>query len=88
MAVTILPSLGQVRRYAGYSGDKPTTAVVGSEFYEFETGLIYVWDGAHWNVEKTDQYFLRELRLYLDRQNLQMARMLEIMEALVQHLIT
>jgi hypothetical protein len=39
----------RINRYIGASGDsKPDTALVGSTFYEYDTGEWFVWVGASW----------------------------------------
>lgn len=88
MASTVLPSLGQVRRYAGYDGDIPATAVAGSEFYSFTSGIVYTFDGENWIVEKNVPYFLKELKLLQEEQNAMIAKMLEFLEGLTAHVLT
>lgn len=39
----------EIQRWLGLAADtKPTAAPAGSEFYETDSGLVSVWDGAAW----------------------------------------
>jgi len=41
--------IANYQRWLGLSGDtKPTAAPMGSEFYETDSGLTSIWDGAAW----------------------------------------
>lgn len=50
MAVVLAPPRENDRDfYLGEAADtKPLSAVVGSLFYETDTGLWFIWDGAAW----------------------------------------
>ena len=38
-----------IQRWIGEEGDtKPTSAPVGSTFYELDTGQGWIWDGSYW----------------------------------------
>lgn len=48
MTVSLITTIS---RYQGVSGDsKPAAALVGSTFYEVDTGDWFVWDGDSWEA--------------------------------------
>jgi hypothetical protein len=86
MATTVLPSLGQVRRYAGHTlQDLPSTAVAGSECYLIDTGTTYVFDGTAWFVKKDTVYHLLQLKELFKEQQEMLANMENLMEQVVAH---
>lgn len=42
-----------IKKYVGLAADvKPTTEVPpGSEFYEYDTGLTYIYNGSAWSIK-------------------------------------
>jgi hypothetical protein len=53
MAVKLI---GTIQRYIGLSTDtKPTGVLVGSEFIEYNTGIVYTtYDGTNWTRFKPE----------------------------------
>ena len=44
--------VGIIKRFIGLSGDtKPTDCASGSEFYAYDTGLTYVYNGTAWSLK-------------------------------------
>lgn len=50
--MTVRTELLPIERKTGLSTDtKPTTLPIGSEFFEYDTGLVYkTWDGTNWAI--------------------------------------
>ena len=51
-------SLGNIQRFVGLSSDtKPTGVLVGSEFFESNTGNTYItYDGTNWILFGISEY--------------------------------
>ena len=49
MAVQLV---GIVKKFVGLAIDvKPTDCASGSEYYEYDTGLTYVYNGTAWSIK-------------------------------------
>jgi hypothetical protein len=81
---TVTVSRGQVRRYAGHEGEQPATAVTGSEFYNFDTGITECFDGESWIVEQDTAWMMRELLRYANEQTSLMQQTLDEVRLLSQ----
>ena len=46
-----------IQKYIGLSTDDKPTASAGSRFYETDTGITYIHDGATWQVKYGGEEF-------------------------------